>query len=71
MVISLTTENDFQLLPSDGRPSRIIRFVDGKGVDLDVLNNVLTIGRDLWDTLTKDQRQLLERVTPQEVKRWR
>lgn len=54
-----------------GPPPRIIRFVESNIVTLDVANNVLRIGKALWDRLDPTARHILERVTPEDIKRWR
>lgn len=62
---------DFQMVPTDGRPPRLIRFdEDVRGARLDVPNNVLWINPTLWDTLDAKTRLLLEKVSPEEIKRW-
>lgn len=62
---------DFQMTPDDGRPPRLIRFdEDVRGARLDVPNNVLWINPDLWARLEPAAKHLLERVSPEEIKRW-
>lgn len=71
MLAKIEPKKDFQLIPTDGRPPRIIRFdEDVRGARLDVANNVLWINPTTWEKLDPTAKRLLEKVSPEDIKKF-